>query len=109
MRQGPFSNIWSHFVLFITFTKQNDIKTADDKTRNSGRNLFMFLHHCDEQLYKPSGCLLNLSMDNSTILGFSYTSGDYKGLVSTYRTTYMWEMLPRLSMVRVVIAYLGLQ
>ena len=54
---------------------------------------------------------LILSMDKSTVLGFSDTSGDYKGLVSKYRTPYTWETLPRLSMVvgRVVIAYLGLQ
>ena len=51
--------------------------------------------------------LLNLSMDNSTVLGFSDTSGDYKGLVSKYRITYTRETLPRLSMIGVVIAYLG--
>ena len=40
--------------------------------------------------------LLNLSMDNSTVLGFSDTSGDYKGLECKYRTLYTRETLPRL-------------
>ena len=48
-------------------------------------------------------------MDNSTDLGFSDTSGDYKGLVYKYRAPYTQETLPRFSMIQVVIAYLGLQ
>ena len=34
-------------------------------------------------------------MDNSTVLGFPDTSGDYKGLLSKYRTPYKRETLPR--------------
>ena len=95
----------------------NQLRLADDKTRNPG-----ILGGIYSRFYviATSSCtswvgvccrLLNLSMDNSTVLGFSDTSGDYKGLVSNYRTPYTQETLPRLSrtMIRVVIAYLGLQ
>ena len=84
---------------------------ANDQTRNSGRNSWRSFY-----VIEMSSCtswvgvccrLLNLSMNNSTVLDFPDTSGDYRSLVSKYRSSYMRETLPRLSIGRwsVVTAY----
>ena len=80
-------------------------KQADDKTRNPGfpsgipggiysRFYVIATSSCTSRV---GVCcrLLNLSMDNNTILGFPDTSGDYRSLNSKYGTPYKPETLPR--------------
>ena len=68
------------------------VVVADDKTRNSGiphriysRFYIIVTSSCTSRV-GVCCCLLSLSMDNSTVLGFPDTSGDYRSLVSKYRT-----------------------
>ena len=53
---------------------------------------------CTSQLGVCCG-LLNPSMDNSTVLGFLDTSGEYRSLVDRKWTPYTRETLPRWSVV----------
>ena len=82
----------------------NSLKMADDKTRNCG-----ILHGILGGIYSrfyviaTSSCtswvgvcchLLNLSINNSTVLGFPDTSEDCRSLNSKCRTQYKWETMP---------------
>ena len=67
------------------------VYTANDKPRNPGRNLFLYSRF---YVIAMSSCtswvgvccsLLNLSMDNSTVLGFHDTSGDYRSFKMPFR------------------------
>ena len=83
---------------------QSYVLLANDKTQNPGipgENYWIYSRFyvivTSSCISRVSVCcrLLNLSMDNSTVLGFPDASGDYRNLVCKYRTPYMRETLPR--------------
>ena len=93
------------FIRIVLMCKcQSYVLPANDKTQNPGIPGENYWIYSRFHVIVTSSCisrvsvschLLNLSMDNSTVLGFPDTSGDYRSLVCKYRTPYMRETLPR--------------